>query len=157
MARSTPAGRWAAGVLAALALATASCGKFTREERLPDSGATLEGTVKFGDEPVQFAMILVQTSSSSATGKVGEDGRYRVENVPLGEVKVGVNTAAAQGEFQSKMMSAGVYKGPEAKGKGRVSGLKFIQVPDKYHNPETSGLKTTVNKGSNTYDIAIPK
>jgi hypothetical protein len=157
MVRSAPAARWSVVALAAVALATTSCGKFVREERLPESGATLEGTVKFGGEPVQFAMILVQTGNGSATGKVGDDGRYRVENVPLGEVKIGVNTRAAMGEYQSKVMSAGAYKGPEAVGKGKVTGIKFTAVPDKYHNPDSSGLTTTVSKGTNTFDIVIPK
>ena len=155
--RSTPIRKAAGVALTTLALALTSCGKFVREERLPDTGATLEGTVKYGDEPVQFAMILVKTADKSMTGKIGEDGRYKVENVPLGEVQVGVNTSAAQGEFQSKMMAGGAYKGPEAAGKGRVTGLKFVQVPEKYFDPETSGIKTTVTSGVNTFDIVIPK
>ena len=142
-------------VLAELSGATSSSG--VREDRLPETGATLEGTIKYGDEQLQFAMILVRTAGGSATGRIGEDGRYRVENVPLGEVMIGVNTAAATGEFQSKMMGAGVYKGPEAKGKGRVVGVKFIPIPEKYYNPETSNLKTTISKGTNTFDIVIPR
>ena len=135
MARSTPAGRWAAGAFAALALATASCGKFTREERLPDSGATLEGTVQFGGEPVQFAMILVQTQNGSATGRIGDDGRYRVENVPLGDVKVGVNTAAAQGEFQSKMMSARGLQGAGGQGAGASERAQVHPGPGQVPQP----------------------
>ena len=157
MVRSTPVGRWAVLGLAALTLAPTACGKFVREERLPESGATLEGTIKYGDEPVQFALVLVRTPNASATGKVGEDGRYRVENVPLGEVQIGVNTAAAMGEYQSKMMAGGANKGPGAVGKGRVTGLKFTPVPEKYFNPETSGFTTSVTKGANTFDIVIPK
>jgi len=119
--------------------------------RLPETGATLEGTVSYGGEKLQFAMVLVQSAdkSSSATGKIGEDGRYRVENVPLGEVRVGVNTSAARGDFQSKMMAAS-----QGKAKGQ---LRFLDVPAKYFDPERSGLTTTVSKGVTTYDIPIPK
>jgi hypothetical protein len=41
------------------ALLAASCGYGVREERLPESGATLEGTVAYGGEKVQAALIIV--------------------------------------------------------------------------------------------------
>jgi len=154
MRRSIRLGRAAAIVLTLLALTTTSCGP--RQERLAESGASLEGTIKYGGEPLQFALVLVQTAKGAATGRIGEDGRYRVENVPLGEVMIGVNTAAAQGEFQSKAMAAGLNKGPEGKGKGKIVGPKFIQIPVKYYSPDTSDLKTTIVKGTNTFDIDIP-
>lgn len=146
----------AGATLTALALLTTSC-KFVKEERLPETGATLEGTIKYGDEDVHYAMIQVMGANTAATGTVGEDGRYRVDNAPIGEVRIGVNTAAAMGTYQSRMMASGVYKGPEAKGKGKVIGLKFVAVPNKYFNPDMSGIKTTVKQGSNTFDIVIPK
>lgn len=148
--------RAGAVALVAAAAFTTSC-RYVKEERLPETGATLEGTVTYGGEPVHFAMIQVQGSNASATGKVGEDGRYRIENVPVGEVRIGVNTAAAQGDYQSKAMAAGAYKGPDGKGKGQVTGVKFVQLPRKFFSPDTSGLKTTVGKGPNTYDIQIPR
>jgi hypothetical protein len=142
-------------LLAAAACLASSCG-FSRETRLPESGATLEGVVKYGGEQLQFAQILVIAEGKMATGRIGEEGRYRVENCPLGQVKVAVNTSAARGEYQSKAMAGGAYKGPNAKGKGAVA-LRFVDVPAKYFDPETSGLTTTVKRGSNTYDITIPK
>ena len=139
---------------AALALTLCSCGG-VREERLPETGATLEGTIKYGDEPVQFAQVVVQGGGLSATGNVYE-GRYKIENVPLGEVAIGVDTEAATGDFQSASMSAGAYSGPEAKGKKKVA-VKFVKVPEKFATPKTSGLTTTVQAGVNTFDIVIPK
>jgi hypothetical protein len=83
------------------------------------------------------------------TGRIEEDGKYRVANVPLGEVKIGVNTMAAQGEYQSKSRSAALDKSKPAP--------KFINVPAKYFDPDSSGLRTTISKGTNTYNIEIPK
>jgi hypothetical protein len=134
-------------VVASAALLAVSC--HGRDVRLPETGATLEGTVTYGGEKLEFAMILVQTADASATGKIGEDGRYRVENVPLGEVMIGVNTSAARGDFQSKIMAASQGK-PAAP-------PKFIDVPANYFDPEKSGIKTTVTKGANMYNIVIPK
>ncbi|HJZ55368.1 MAG TPA: hypothetical protein VKE74_10440 [Gemmataceae bacterium] len=138
-------------------LLAASCGYGVKEERLPETGATLEGEVKYGSEKVPLALIIVTGPNGSATGKVNEEtGRYKVENAPLGEVKIGVNTDAMRGELQSKMM-AGYYKGPEAKAKGIVAPPKVIDVPAKFGNPDTSGIKTTISSGENTFNITIPK
>lgn len=139
------------GLVAGCAMLAASCGE--RGTRLPDSGATLEGIITYGGTKVPYAEVNVVGPTSMATGNVQEDGRhdgrYKVDNVPLGEVKIGVNPVAAKGEFMSKIM---------AESKGKAKGTpKFVDVPAKYHEADTSGLKTTVQKGLNTFDIVIPK
>ena len=141
-------------VAAGLALAVCSCGS-NRPVALPETGATLEGTITYGGEPVQFAEVSVKSATGSASGRV-RDGRYKIENVPLGEVMVGVNTDAATGDFRSASMAAGAYTGPQAKGKKKVD-VKFVSVPAKYIKPDDSGLTTTVKKGVNSYDIVIAK
>ena len=141
--------------LAALAVAgpvlfLAGCGIGLREKRLPETGASLEGTVKYGGEPVMVALLIVQGDSGAAQAFIGEDGRYKVENVPLGTVHIAVNTAAGKGDFQGKLM---------AKAQGKAPGPipKLIDVPAKYADPTKSGITTTVNKGQNKFDIVIPK
>jgi hypothetical protein len=151
--------RWVA--LAVVACSTAllpACGnRYVKEERLPTTGATLEGTVSYGSEKVPVALIIVAGGNGSTTGEIDEaTGRYRVENVPTGEVKIGVNTEAARGMMQGKLMS-GYYKGPEAKSKGVFAPPKVVDVPPKYAKPETSGIHTTINSGANEYNIQIPK
>jgi hypothetical protein len=146
-----------AAAVAGCALLIASCGYGVREERLPTTGATLEGTVSYGTEKVPAALIIVAGANGSATGEVDEaTGRYKVDNAPLGEVTIGVNTDAAKGQMKGKLMS-GYYKGPEAKAKGIMAPPKIVEVPAKYAKPDTSGLHTTINTGANTYDIAITK
>jgi hypothetical protein len=141
--------RSAGAVTAALGFLTvASCSN--KIETLPETGATLEGTVTYGKESVPVAMIIVTGSGSpSATGMVGPDGRYKVENVPLGEVQVAVNTDAAKGMMIGQRMAQSQGK---AKGAGKV-----VDVPQKFHDPTTSGITTTVKGGANTFDIVIPK
>jgi len=147
-----------AAVVAGCAIVTASCGGgYVKEEKLPTTGATLEGTVTYGSEKVPVALIVVAGAGASSSGEIDEaTGRYKVENVPVGEVKIGVNTQAARGMMQGKLM-AGYYKGPEAKSKGIVAPPNVVDVPAKYANAETSGLRTTTTAGANTYDIKIPK
>jgi hypothetical protein len=147
--------RGAAAALALCVIVLASC-LGPKEERLPETGATLEGTITYGSETIHFAQIQAMGDGKSAIGRIGEDGRYRIENVPLGDVTIGVNTAAAKGEFMS-MIQSRANKGPESKGKANVSLPKFVDVPSVYYNPDKSGLKTTIQKGTNTYDVKIPR
>ncbi len=61
-----------------------------------------------------------------------------MQNVPLGEVRIGINTVAV-------------------KAAAARTGSKVVEVPGKYIDPTKSGITTTVNSGSNTFDIVIPK
>ncbi len=130
-----------------LALLLASCGQ--KEITYPETGATLEGTVTYGKEEVDAALVIAQNDTGSATGWVGDDGRYRMENVPLGEINLAVNTAAGKGQAMSKAM---------AQSQGRAKGpMKLIDVPEKYADPAKSAIKTTINKGTNEFNIVIPR
>lgn len=123
------------------------------ETTLAESGATLTGTITYKDEPIEFAMVIVQGENNVATtGKVRDDGKYLVENVPLGPVKVAVNTQAAMGDFTSKNMQQN-SSALDPKKSGKISAPKFQDVPKKYFVVETSGLTTTIQKGENTFDI----
>ena len=133
--------------VAGLGLCLAGC---RREVRYPETGATLEGTVKYGTEKVLVALVIAQGKDWSTSSFIGEDGRYRLSNAPLGEVTLAVNTDAGKGEMMGKLMARS-----QLKSKDPVP--KMINVPAKYANPATSGIKTTVNKGPNTFDIVIAK
>jgi hypothetical protein len=100
--------------------------------------------VTYGTEKVPAALIIVVGKDGSATGEIGEDGRYKVDNAPLGEVSIAVNTSAAKG----KAMAAARSGGPK---------LKIIEVPAKYQDPTKSDIKTTIKKGTNPYDLVIPR
>jgi hypothetical protein len=135
-------------VLLGLGLLLAGCiGR--SEVRYPETGATLEGTVHYGKEKVGVAMVVAQNSTGSATAFVDDDGRYRLKNVPLGEVNIGVNTEAGKGQAFGKFMAAAQGK---AKGAPRV-----VDVPIRFADPDKSGIKTTISKGENTYDIVVPR
>ena len=125
------------------------------EARLPVTGATLEGTVTYGNEKLPLAQISVLSEKGQAIGQVEEPGRYKVENVPLGQVRIGVNTEAMRSQVISQQMAA-AYKGPGSKGGGaRPPAPKFVSLPAKLQDPETSGITTTIRKGKNEFDIVL--
>jgi hypothetical protein len=130
------------------ALVIAGC-RFGGEVRHPESGATLEGTVTYGNDKVGAALVVAQNGSGSAQAFVDADGHYKLENVPLGEVSIGVNTEAGKGEAMGRAMAqaSGKAKGPP----------KIIDIPKKFADPATSEIKTQINKGANTFNIVIPK
>ncbi|MDW8077892.1 MAG: hypothetical protein RMJ16_03285 [Thermoguttaceae bacterium] len=69
-----------------------------------------------------------------------------MEHVPLGQVQIGVNTDAAKGIAVRAMMSA------------KASGTRppsLVDVPKKYFQPSTSGIKTRIKHGSNQFDIKL--
>src|SRR5260370_27410095 len=119
-------------------------GCHTGPERIPETGATLEGTVKYGNEPVLVALIIAQGPNGNANGSIGADGRYKIVNAPLREVNLGMNVKAGEGQLMGARMQG-------------LSVPKVTNVPAKYAEPGTSGIKTTVNPGDNTFDIVIPK
>jgi hypothetical protein len=135
--------------LALLACAVATITGCSRYEyRLPETGASLEGTVTYGGETLQMAQINVMSDKSQAIGQI-ENGRYKVENVPLGDVKIGVNTEAMRSNMIGQQMA-------RAKGVSTGPVLKFISIPAKFAEPDTSGVTTKVKKGKNTFDIVLP-
>jgi hypothetical protein len=140
--------RLAGLVLLGSALLVAGCSRY-REVRYPETGATLEGTVSYGKDKIGVALVIAQNGSGAATAFIDDDGRYKLTNVPLGEVSIGVNTDAGKGQAFGKFMAAAQGK---AKGAPRI-----VEVPSRFANPATSGIKTTVNEGANTFDIVIPR
>jgi hypothetical protein len=117
--------------------------------RYPETGATLEGTVTYGKDSVGVALVIAQNESGAATGFVDDDGRYRLQNVPLGEVHIAVNTDAGKGRAIGAAM---------AQSQGKAKGApKIVDVPAKFADPAKSGITTTISKGANTFDIVIPR
>ncbi len=122
-----------------------------RYRRLPETGATLEGNVTYGKDKVTFAQIIV-VGESGTPGYcyVENDGHYKCENVPLGEVSIAINSDAARGILMERSMLQ-----PQTKQKQPLP--KLITIHTKYADPATSGIKTTIVKGMNTFNIEIPK
>jgi hypothetical protein len=130
-----------------LAFLLSACGP--KEIRYPETGATLEGTVTYGEDRVGAALVIAQNESGAAVGFVDETGRYKLQNVPLGEVQIAVDTVAGKGQAMGKFV---------AQSQGKAEGApKLIEVPAEYAKPSSSGITTTVGKGANTSDIVIRK
>lgn len=147
---------WAALLaLPLLAVGFTSCAS-NAPVALPSTGASMEGTVQYNGKTLYYGIVTVEGSGTSAQGQIREDGTYKVENAPVGAVKIGVVTN--EGMAMAARMQAGANTGPGAKGQGKLGKVaEYVDVPKKYHDASTSGLTFTVEKGVNKHDIVIPK
>jgi len=135
--------------LAVLGFVLVGCGPPGGYVKYPESGATLEGTVTYGSDKLAAALIIAQGADLAVTGFLDDSGHYKLENVPVGDVNIGVNTVAGKGQMMGRKTAKARTK------EGDVP--KVLDLPAKYQDPMKSGIKTTVNKGANTFDIVIHK
>lgn len=115
---------------------------------LPD--AKLSGKVSYKGKPVPHALIIVQSTGRAATGFANEFGEFEVQHVDPGEVKIGVNTDAGRGHMRGSEMASAQTKDKSVK-------PAFVDLPKKFHDPNSSGLSYNVSdpKGVNQHDIVI--
>jgi hypothetical protein len=126
------------------------------EEKLVLSEAKLEGAITYKGKQVPYALVIVSVdmkgagSGSGASGFADKSGKFSIEHVPTGPIAIGVNTDAGRGNMMGATMSAAI-------GGEKSAAPTFVDVPKKYFDPGTSGIKTTVEnpKGINTFDIKM--
>jgi hypothetical protein len=130
------------GALALVLLAPVGCGRSGPEM------ARVTGKVTYQGKPVPkgtIAFIPVAGTGRNATGAIAPDGTYTLQTedpndgAQLGEYRV---TISARDDAVLD------YTPP-------VPILPKRLAPEKYENPETSGLKETVVRGSNVFDFDL--
>jgi hypothetical protein len=90
--------------------------------------ASVQGTVTLDGKPLAVGRIIFHLAGGQFVGsRLKEDGKYKVDRVPLGRHKVTV----------------------EASVKGRSL------LPARYASEDTSALRVEVKKGGSTIDFAL--
>jgi hypothetical protein len=145
--------RLCAGLLALAALTAAGCGPRT---------ATVTGKVTYKGNVVKGGRVVFASEKGpSVLAVIGEDGSYTAEHVPVGNVKIAVQTkylgvAAGMGKAGAPPKDAG---GPDGQKPGKLSpeeaARKFVAIPSSYEDAETSGLTYTVRGGSQEHDLVL--
>jgi len=125
--------------------------------------AEVSGKVLYQGKPLPGGTITFVNKNGPAFasgGNIDENGNYKVQ-APVGEVKVSVNNAHLAppgGMGRGKGPSAPAIK-PGLKRPGSEEPNKekgqFVPIPDKYSDPDQSGLNYTINKGSQTLEIKL--
>lgn len=126
--------------LLAVAAAVPGCGPGT---------AAVAGKVTYQGKPVAWGSVTLRAADGSVH-QIGlnPDGTYRLDGVPVGPAQVGVASpdpkpSARGGRGGDERVPAGPQLPPGA----------WFPLPDKFANPQTSGLTVQVGSGSADLDL----
>jgi hypothetical protein len=133
------------------------------------SRGTITGKVLLQGKPLPGGTVqFIHPKQGSMNAPIGQDGSYQFVDVPAGEVTIAVIGAAPpmtrelpKGMDWEKVKQS--YPGLSDEEVKRRTGFGpvspppggFVSVPEKYSNPETSGLTYTVTGGAQTHDIVL--
>ena len=109
------------------------------------------GKVTYKGKPVVYgAVILVSADGqTAAAGPIQPDGTYTVTGMKPGEVRVGViSRDPAVQQRQHNLRWAKITRPVEqASLKAKVDRKKWVSLPPKYEEPETSGVSFILKGG----------
>lgn len=117
--------------------------------------ATVEGKVTVDGQPVSAGRVVFRSADGKSTviAKIATDGSYRALNVPQEAMNV---TVAGLSKFERSRIQHGVKGKRTSESKARAAAIESSpKVPEKYQNPDASGLTFTAQSGTNTYNIEI--
>jgi hypothetical protein len=135
-----------AWLLLLLAGALSGCG------RSRPSG-TVTGKVSYKGQTVPSGTVaFFGAADQVASAPIGPDGIYTATDVPLGQVKVTVNTPRPVAELKK---AAKQMKKRFGKGNDFPESTDSVSVPEKYGDPTKSPLGFTVKEGTQPYDIEM--
>jgi hypothetical protein len=151
----------ASGLCLALGLLLPAVGCQPNKKKEPPY-AEVSGTVLYKNKPLPGGEVtFVNEGGFTGSATIGEDGKYTVK-APTGPVKIAVdnamlNTAGAmsgRGRGPAPPANQPRLKRPDSEPPKKMPG-RFVPIPQKYYNPEESGLTYTVTSGSQTFDIKL--
>lgn len=117
---------------------------------------SVSGKVLYQDKPLTGGYVtFIQEKGPSLSAKIQSDGQYRIDKVPLGEVKITVQPESATGAAQG--YSEKQPRLPKSPGdmEKMLRPQTQIRFPQQYSDPEKTGLTYTVTKGSQEHDIVL--
>jgi len=126
-------------LVAATALWSAGCNSST---------GIITGLVTLNGNPVRDITIsFICQDGTVHTAMVDSDGKYTIDQVPVGPVRVTIQSPPVMGEGIQESIKKG--KGSPAPKAAKTG------VNPKYSDADKSGLSLTVKPGQNTFDIPL--
>jgi hypothetical protein len=166
------------GMLLALLLGGAVCAD-ERPEKGKDpaeapAGAEVSGTVTLNGKPLPAGWICFHGKAGKEVRIAFADGKYQLKNAPTGEIKITIDTDSIRAmaevlrdRWQALETRASLLKAAkkedaelakqieETKRRVKVTFEKFVKIPAKYGQKETTPLTLSVKKGSQNADIKL--
>ncbi|MFM7113438.1 MAG: hypothetical protein ACKO26_20045 [Planctomycetota bacterium] len=122
------------------------------------SYGSASGTVTYkGKKVTSGGVTLIASDNLPYSSLISSDGTFKIEKVPTGSVKIGVNSPNPSSDFRQKARSASaaseaLKSSPSAT--SNVPAKSWFPLPDKYSDPLNSGLTDTI-KGDSTIMIDL--
>lgn len=163
-------GRWvlqarfvgrACGLCLALGLLTVAVGCGKDKKKAPPY-AEVSGTVFFRGKPLPGGQVtFVNEGGFTGSAIIEENGKYKLD-APTGAVKIAVDNAMMQtggggggrGRGPGAPQNKPMLKRPDSDAPKKMPG-HYVPIPEKYYNPQDSGLTYTVTSGAQTHDITL--
>lgn len=127
----------------------AGCGKNLRSAE----HAVVSGTVRFHGNPLPGGRItfIAVNGGFTSTEIIEENGAYRIR-APVGEVEISVTNRMLQPSSGPKgparLSKAAAEENQIVKG-------RWVEIPSRYEDPHSSGLRYTVKRGAQVHDIEL--
>lgn len=139
--------RWTRFVVVVAALcASASLGCGSKK-------ATVSGTISYKGEKLGNGSVkFIGADKQAVVGSIRPDGTYSASAVPLGPVKIAVETTPTRKATSGPTIGV---KSPDMGAEFKGEAGKYVRIPDKYKDAEKSGLTYEVKPGSQTHDIDL--
>jgi len=129
------------------------------------SKGTITGKVTYKGKPLPVGTVMFVSEQGEGTVTADiQDGEYKAMKVPTGPAKIAVYTPPSQSppaQYMAKMIPPKEVLQQLAPDKSSEDIAKSAQkpksvpIPEKFHDPNTSGLKYTVKRGLQVYDIDL--
>jgi hypothetical protein len=122
------------------------------------SQATLTGKVTYKGQPLKGGSIaLISETGGVERATIAEDGSYKITKVPAGSAKVTVDTKALRPAATKAKQGVYAKAPPEAKPQSLKGGDadRYVAIPDRYADPDKSGIRVQVKNGKNEQNIDL--
>jgi hypothetical protein len=146
MRHVTPGFRYLLVLALLTALAAAGCGG--------GKAAKVSGKVTYrGKVLTMGSVVLVGEDGHSARGAIQPDGTYEIDRAPVGKDRAAVSNPPPAGARGGQAL-VGSPNDEEAK-QARALAAQYVPTPEKYNDPQKSGLSFDVPSGGRTLDIDL--
>lgn len=123
------------------------------------SKGTVSGKVSYKGQPLKGGNVsIVSKAGGALNSTIGEDGTYKISQVPLGPATITVETRSLRPVSQKSMPGPYAKAPKDALPPGLDSSgdaKHYVPIPEQYADPEKSGLSLDVKSGSQPHDIDL--
>jgi hypothetical protein len=118
------------------------------------SAAEVQGKALYKGQPLPSGTIAFHPAKGKAIKvEIQPDGTYSAKKVPVGQVKVTIDTEPAKPRVKDKAPAKDKDKAaPKDKPE---KAPKYVPIPKKYATPETTPLRFEVKAGKQTADFEL--